>query len=172
MKTILCPDCGKEIDYDSIYCSFCGRKIDGSSSPEGGKADSTRPPLNRKWIFISALIIVISEFLFAFIAGIIYTAFISSGNMTAETLVIVASIGSIAGIFSGSILAAYKSPGRTIKEPAIGAAIIILISKISDIIITGNFSLSGLAGMAAAYVIALAGAFLGEKIQERKQPHS
>lgn len=31
-----CPDCGSEIDPDNVYCSNCGRQLDGGTSDPGG----------------------------------------------------------------------------------------------------------------------------------------
>ena len=35
-----CTNCGKEIPDDSVFCTFCGQKVDGGVSPEPKAAES------------------------------------------------------------------------------------------------------------------------------------
>ena len=30
---MFCTNCGKEIPDDSIFCTFCGQKVDGGAAP-------------------------------------------------------------------------------------------------------------------------------------------
>ena len=56
-----CPNCGKEIASDSIYCEYCGKKVDaGTADKESSK---------KKKIFFFSLLLVL---LVAVVAGVVY----------------------------------------------------------------------------------------------------
>ena len=57
----------------------------------------------------------------------------------------------------------YKSPGLTIKEPAIGSAIWVVLSNL----FTGNFS-GVILGWVIPYLLARGGAKCGENLQKKK----
>jgi hypothetical protein len=76
-------------------------------------------------------------------------------------------VGAFLGIFLGSIFSAYRSPGVTIKEPAIGAVIVILIINLISALFTGKMEGFNIFGFAILYLVALGGAKLGEMIQEK-----
>ena len=161
--SIQCQKCGAENDDNNRFCTSCGEKLDliSDTAPKKGDPDASTVEdkgLRWKWVFISIMLILITQFALGFSAGIVFYLMKLSANQP----VIIGLITAIS-FFLGSMWAAYKSPGLTIKEPAIGSAIWVVLTNL----FTRNFS-GVLLGWVIPYLLALGGAKCGENLQKRK----
>ena len=77
------------------------------------------------------------------------------------------AILSFASFVAGGFIVGLKSPGRTILEPGISAAVAVLLS----LLLAGSFSISGvLAAGVVPFLGGLLGGWLGERQQGRTAP--
>ncbi len=154
--------CGKELNRENRYCSNCGSNIKFQA-----KLTRSRFRLSIKWIFLAALLIFFFEIVFATIAGQIFIFINSGGAADFETNILISSIGSLVGIFTGSIYLAYMSPCITLKEPLLGISLEILTSQFMLIYLAGTFNFMFFIRTAFTLLIAFAGANAGWYIQRR-----
>lgn len=162
----ICEKCGSENDPDNRFCSFCGSNIAYQK-----KILSSRIKISIRWVIFTIISVFIFEYIFASAAGQIFIFAAGENTFELETSFLVTSIGSLAGIFTGTLYSSYMSPGFSLKEPIIGASIEILISQIILLIMAGTFSYLFIVRIAVIMIIALAGAICGDKIQKRMYQH-
>ncbi len=166
MENRLCQKCGRESASDSVFCTSCGARIE--SAPAAATA-AEQPPaktIDWKWVAKSALIIGAAWFICIIIAIIIYAS--GGGNLEDNAAALpYLGVGAFIGIFLGSMFSAYRSPGVTLKEPAIGAVIVILLINLISALFTGKMEGFNIFGFAILYLVGLGGAKLGEVIQEK-----
>lgn len=156
----ICPKCQTENATDNAFCFKCGQPLREAAVPAGGPppAGTAAPPEAFRWSWVgwSALIIFGTAVGLAVVVGFAY-GLITRSDVMPFWLVAAANIG---GMFLGGMLAGYKSPGVTIKEPAVAAAIVTVLSVVAS----KQYS-AILVGWILPYALAYIGAWLGEKIQ-------
>lgn len=157
-----CMKCDSEIEPECRYCSSCGSSISFQK-----KISNRKIKISWRWVLFSLISILVFEYIFATMAGQLYIFLTGAEYMELETGIIVSSIGSITGIFFGSLYSAYLSPGITIKEPVIGAALEIVISQIILIAAAGSFTSLIIIRIAIIMSIAFGGAKTGEFFQKK-----
>jgi hypothetical protein len=158
-----CKKCGTKNEESSLYCTSCGAKLKVApdtvtESKYGNEKTVEGKGLSWKWVFISIGMILLTQIILGFVAGII----LYSMKIDLNQPVILGAI-TIVSFFLGSLWAAYKSPGLTIKEPAIGSAIWVAVTNL----FVGNLS-AVLMGWILPYLLALGGAKCGEYLQAKK----
>jgi len=161
-KKYLCMKCNSIIESESRYCSECGSSIVFQK-----KLSMKKIKISWRWVFFSIIAILICEYIFASITGQLFLLLTDNQFMELETGIVVSSIGSIAGIFAGSLYSSYMSPGITIKEPVLGAAIEIIISQIILLLLAGIFTPMILIRITIIMTIAFAGIKTGQLIQKK-----
>jgi len=157
-----CKKCSKQSTEDALFCQHCGHKFEEkeNSAPINGA-------LNHKRVLYTIIIVFMAEMIFSFIAGLGWYIYYPEAMEDIPKLVIVASIGSLSGVFFGSLFAAYRFAERSMKEVTAGALACVVISKIIDIFVTGGFSIDILIGLLVSSVIAFAGIMAGQFIKKR-----
>jgi len=157
-----CRKCSKQSTEDALFCQHCGHKFEEkeTSAPINGA-------LNHKRVLYTIIIVFMAEILFSFIAGLGWYIYYPDAMEDIPKLVIVSSIGSLSGVFFGSLFAAYRFSEKSMKEVTIGALACVAISKIIDLFVTGGFSIEILTGLLVSSVIALAGIIAGHFIKKR-----
>ena len=159
----MCKNCGEKNEEGSLYCTNCGAKLKLEFDAEkegkyGNEKTVVAKGLSWKWVCISIGIIILIQFILGFVAGIIFYSMKINSNRT-----VIIGAFTIVSFFTGSLLAAYKSPGLTIKEPAIGSAIWVIVTNL----FVGNLS-GVLLGWVLPFLLALGGAKCGEYLQAKK----
>jgi predicted nucleic acid-binding Zn ribbon protein len=157
-----CMKCGSDIERESRYCSTCGSNMEFQN-----KISGKRIKVSWRWVFFSLIAILVFEYIFATIAGQLFLFFSGAEFIELETGIVVSSLGSITGIFFGSLYSSYLSPGITIKEPVIGAALEIVISQLILIVMAGSFTSLIIIRIAIIMSIAFGGAKTGEFFQKK-----
>jgi len=157
-----CMKCGSDLEAETRYCSNCGSSIRFQK-----KLSEKRIKISWRWVLFSLIAILVFEYIFATIAGQLYIYISGAEFMELETGIVVSSIGSITGIFFGSLYSSYLSPGITIKEPVLGAAAEILISQIILIVMAGSFTSLIIIRIAIIMSVAFGGAKTGEIFQKK-----
>ncbi len=157
-----CMKCGSDLEAETRYCSNCGSSIMFQK-----KLSKKRIKISLRWVIFSLIAILIFEYIFATIAGQLYIYISGAEFMELETGIVVSSIGSITGIFFGSLYSSYLSPGITIKEPVLGAAAEIVISQIILIVMAGSFTSLIIIRIAIIMSVAFGGAKAGEIFQKK-----
>lgn len=130
--------------------------------------------LDWRWIGIGTLIMVVLNF----VAGLIVVPLLGDARLPATpdgvtaapeaiaggTLAVAALVSFLSFVIGGFIVG-LRSAGRTILEPAISAAIAVLIG----LLLAGQFSVGNLlAGGLVPFLAGLLGGWLGEKRQGRR----
>ncbi len=158
-----CLKCSSPTDGQSRFCSCCGSDLAFQN-----KINSKKVKISIRWVIFSILSIFIFEYIFATVAGKIFM--LASGNQAIEfeTSILVSSIGSLIGIFFGTLYSAYMSPGISIKEPVIGALAEILTSQVILYFLSGEFSSLFIIRLVIISAIAFAGAKSGDWLQKKK----
>jgi hypothetical protein len=155
---------GARVEEGFNFCDQYGAKNTNDITPDTVSALQC-PGLARKGIrwdrVINAMgLIILSLVATGFILGIIIN--VSKSDVLNDSSLLIMIFASVMGMFIGSFLSGYISPGLTINEPAIAIAITIVI--VVSNLVRGN--VSGLAlGRILPYFIALSGAKLGERMQ-------
>ena len=157
-----CKKCKKQSPEDALFCQHCGYKFE-----DKGNSAHLSGTLNHKWILYTLIIVFMAEILFSFIAGLGWYIYYPNAMEDIPKLVIVSSIGSLSGIFFGSLFAAYRFSEISIKEVTAGALACVVISKTIDIFVTGSFSIDLLTGLLVSSVTAFAGITAGHFIKKR-----
>ncbi|MBF0198632.1 MAG: hypothetical protein HQL32_13020 [Planctomycetes bacterium] len=129
--------------------------------------DSPRP-FSKKWMILSMVIYIAAEiFIGFFIGGIIVGKYVSIGLQF-----MMQGLCMLLAYFVGGFLVGVISPGVRIYEPAAGAFACVALTMILVIFVPlpfFHFSLTKLiVGGAIAFVIALTGAKMGERITGNK----
>jgi hypothetical protein len=163
---ITCPMCGFKNPADKERCQSCGARVEslgGSHTDEDGHARRyQQEDFEWKWALIATGLFSTLQGLTLGLLPRIVSAFDPQGLPGLMLSVPIAFVG---GVVMGAI-----SPGKTFVEPAVGAmlASVPMIAIISAITPDGAFQPTLLAYVICAtmgIMMALFGAFLGEKIQ-------
>jgi hypothetical protein len=136
--------------------------------------DSENSPIQWKWVFFSIIVFFILQAILSVVFGIFGVITLGIGFILFR--VITLGIGFILFIFIkpivyflGGIVTGYFSPGITLKEPAIGAIIVTILGVLFE---SGRFGFGRLIWMiitgVISYILAIAGASMGEKLQQNK----
>jgi len=161
-KNLQCMKCRSAFDNESRYCSNCGSSIRLQEQLHKKKIKITW-----RWVLFSIIAILVFEYIFATIAGQLYMFFTGAEFMELETGIVVSSLGSITGIFLGTLYSAYMSPGITIKEPLLGATAEIIISQIILLFFAGIFTPLIFVRIVIIMSVAFGGAKTGEFFQKK-----
>jgi zinc-ribbon domain len=158
-----CKKCGAKNEESSLYCTSCGTKLKSEPNAEtegkyGNETPLKRKGLSWKWVLVSIGMILLIQIIFLSVAEIICYSMNINPN---QPIILDACI--IVSFFLGSLWAAFKSPGLTIKEPAIGSAIWVVVTTL----FVGNLS-DVLLGWILPFLLALGGAKCGEYLQAKK----
>jgi len=163
---ITCPMCGFKNPADRERCQSCGARVEALSSSQSDDETYARryqqEDFEWKWALIATAMFSALQGLILGVIPLAVSAFDPQGLPGLMLSVPVAFVG---GIVMGAI-----SPGKTFVEPAVGAmlASVPTIAIISAITPAGAFEPTLLAYVICAtmgIMMALFGAFLGEKIQ-------
>lgn len=70
---MICPNCGKEIDENSVYCEYCGKNINDINNyhPSNNETETTSVNPTKKVKLVLMWIMIIIALIFMFIAFII-----------------------------------------------------------------------------------------------------
>jgi predicted nucleic acid-binding Zn ribbon protein len=161
--TSACIKCGHTNDFESRYCSFCG-----SSILLQKKQSSSKVKISIRWVIFAIISILVFEYIFAAIAGQLFTIFGGERSLDLGTSILITTTGSLGGIFFGALYSAYMSPGFSLKEPLIGAFIEIVFSQAVLSLMMESFSYMSFVRVAVIMLIAFAGAKTGDMLQKRK----
>jgi hypothetical protein len=163
---ITCPMCGFKNPADRERCQSCGARVEALSSSQSDDENYARryqqEDFEWKWALIATALFSALQGLILGVIPLAVSAFDPQGLPGLMLSVPVAFVG---GIVMGAI-----SPGKTFVEPAVGAmlASVPTIAIISAITPAGAFEPTLLAYVICAtmgIMMALFGAFLGEKVQ-------
>jgi hypothetical protein len=163
-----CPHCHTHLASDTAFCHQCGQKVT-QDAVACDTAKAAKPGLDIIWVFKSAGIMVLTFIGVCVVLGLFLGALsvdhseleLESALENEELLIlVVAGMAYIFTLFLGALLAAFFSPGTTIKEPAIAAALLVTVGNI----LYANL-ITVIVGAIIPYFVALAGAKLGEKMQ-------
>jgi hypothetical protein len=186
-----CAQCGHALPLQAEGCPQCGAKVVeayAEAEPLGFGQEADKPeeefafstadgealgdPVSPRvekakgyrwgWVLKSAAIIFSLQVLF----GVLWWGLSASGMdiLDENTLFYLVILLSPLAIVVGSFIAAYLSPGKTIMEPAMGAGLVVVVSNL----LSGNIG-GMLLGWVVPFLLGLVGAYLGEKVQERKE---
>lgn len=171
-----CPECGSGVAQGDRFCIHCGKALAGSApqaaqpepasvGPQEAENAPRQPAQSRKtvrwsWVFKSAGIILAVLFSIAFLYGLL--ACPATADDESRSALPISLF--IAGIFFGAMLAAYLSPGQTIREPAMGVALVAIVTAV----LKGDFLLA-LVGWILPSLIGLLGALAGERLQRKPE---
>ncbi len=154
-KSSKCPKCAQQTQPADTFCGKCGASLEPAVSEA---ASGTR----WKWVAISGGVAFAVQVVI--VIGVLVTRGegvmeqIMQGKADAGTLISFAA-AVLAGYFFAGAGVAYMSPGLTLREPAIGAALAVV----------GSNLMNGGGGVLAAwilpYLLALTGARFGERLQ-------
>jgi hypothetical protein len=160
-ETTRCPKCETAVPASNRFCPGCGEAV---AAPEG------RAPLRWKWVAIGAAAIVAVQGASGVLIGLAAGAHALDMNR-AESLLLLLSIMAATYLLTGAGVA-YASPGRTLREPAVGAVLAITAVNLA----AGNAASLGGPGMVGMWLVpfglTMLGARIGERLQSRAQPRS
>jgi len=163
---ITCPMCGFKNPADRERCQSCGARVEALASSHGDDDAHARryqqEDFEWKWALIATAVFSALQGL---ILGVIPLAVRTFDPQGLPGLMLSVPVAFVGGVVMGAI-----SPGKTFVEPAVGAmlASVPMIAIISAITPDGAFQPTLLAYVICAtmgIMMALFGAFLGEKIQ-------
>lgn len=163
---ITCPMCGFKNPADRERCQSCGARVEALSAGHGDDDAHARryqqDDFEWKWALIATGLFSALQ---ALILGAIPLAVSAFDPQGLPGLMLSVPVAFVGGVVMGAI-----SPGKTFVEPAVGAmlASVPMIAIISAITPDGAFEPTLLAYVICAtmgIMMALFGAFLGEKIQ-------
>lgn len=163
---ITCPMCGFKNPADRERCQSCGARVEALSSSHGDDDAYARryqqDDFEWKWALIATAVFSTLQ---GVVLGAIPLAVAAFDPQGLPGLMLSVPVAFIGGVIMGAI-----SPGKTFVEPAVGAmlASVPMIAIISAITPAGAFEPTLLAYVICAtmgIMMALFGAFLGEKIQ-------
>ncbi len=157
-----CMKCNSELETGNRFCSNCGSSIRLQESLSRKKIK-----VSWRWVLFAVVSIFIFEYISAAIVSQLFVLVSGKTSLELETSILVSSIGSLAGIFLGTLYSAYMSHGISIKEPMIGAFIEILTSQLILLIISGTFTYLFIVRILIIMTIGTAGAKTGDMLQKR-----
>jgi DNA-directed RNA polymerase subunit RPC12/RpoP len=169
---ITCPMCGFKNPADAGRCSSCGAKVEALvasySDEEVHARRYQQEDFEWKWALMASGVYLVLQALILAGLPLVIRAFDPQGL---DGLLISVLVWFLGGIAVGVI-----SPGKTFVEPAVGALIAVL-PTLSYVSLTtpDGFQPTLLAYIVCAMLgvmIALFGAFLGEKIQMSTRGHA
>lgn len=164
---VFCSNCGRELQAGDRYCTGCGKQTGHADSTAAAPVERTpgrparpRPPFQWKYVALSLIIFTILQVVAGFIIGGIIA---SKGlELEIEQASLPILFAAYASFFIGGLLVGRQSPGITIREPALGAALGVTLGSL----VSKNWTIVGLVvGWILPYVLAFLGAMLGEKLQ-------
>jgi hypothetical protein len=131
-----------------------------------------KQPLSYKWILIGAGVIVALNFTMrALLADPVGTALISLAPGLAGVLLFVGLIAFVSFFVGGAVIGLW-SPGETIKEPAIAAAIAIGLNTLENFrnvdgvrFTVFQWLIGSVVILVVGFAMAFGGAWVGERIQ-------
>jgi hypothetical protein len=132
---------------------------------------STKHVISVKWILIGAVItIALNHLIQLVVADPIQTSLITS--LGAVGVFVFIGIVAFFSFFVGGAIIGFFSPGETIVEPAIAAAVAVMINAASSFravngtsFTTGNWAVGSAISLVIGLAMGLGGAWLGEKFQ-------
>lgn len=163
-----CSQCGNSVEPGDVNCPHCGEKIvdvllGAHLAPRVSRKKRREPKKGFawRWFFSSAGFIFLAT-----LAGVLLAAAAEGMGLVegedASALLFILGIGG--GIFIGAFIAAWRSPGRTVLEPALATAgLAVLLSLPLGAGVFGSALCAVLASLTA-----LPGAWLGEKVQTKR----
>jgi len=157
-----CMKCGSIVTDESRFCGNCGSSI---SLQE--KLSRKKIKVSWRWVLYAIAAILIFEYIFANITSQLFILVSGKTSLELDTSVLVSSIGSLIGIYLGTLYSAYMSPGISIKEPLIGVFIEISISQLILLIASGTFSFLFIIRIIIIMTIGFAGAKTGDMLQKK-----
>lgn len=132
---------------------------------------SNQHPLSWKWILIGAgITFALNLILVEVFKGAMAEAYANDANASLYLYVALIAAGAF-GV--GGLLTGWFSPGETIKEPAIAAAIAVLLNSADNYYVSSQFEGFDVMGwligtvimVAIGFGLGMAGGWIGEKIQ-------
>jgi hypothetical protein len=168
-QEITCPMCGFKNPADRERCQSCGAKVEALSSTYTAEELHARryqqEDFEWRWALIATALFSVLQGITLGVLPLIIKAYDPQGLPGLMLSVPIAFVG---GVVMGAI-----SPGKTFVEPAVGAMIACVptIAIISAITPAGAFRPTILAYIICAamgIMMALFGAFLGERVQMKR----
>jgi hypothetical protein len=171
-KEITCPICGYKNRSEAERCRSCGAKVEAYTAEyteeEIQKKRYQQESFEWKWAALA--------FGVYFTAQVIFLAFLPMVIPTYDPQGLPGLLMSIAIWFIGGIIVGVVSPGKTFVEPAVGALIAAVPTLgYLSIITPAGFQptiLAYIVGGMLGVMVALFGAFLGERIQMGTRGHA
>lgn len=158
-----CSQCDESSPPDADFCISCGTAFP--------KADDARKPSSAgtgtfqfKWVLLGALFmvggIIVVSLTLGFVAAIVG---LDIEGPDEPKMLLLGSVAAILGLFGGSVLTGFRSPGVTVREPIVAIILVVVLVNL----LTGN--IAGLfLGWLIPALLAFAGARLGEHLQRRR----
>ena len=168
-QEITCPMCGFKNRADAGRCRSCGAKVEALSAlytaEEEQKKLYQQEDFEWKWALVASGIYLVAQGLVLGLLPLLIFRFDPQGGQ--------ALLVSMVVWFCGGIVVGVISPGKTFLEPAVGASLAVL----PTIAFVAFTTPSGFQPTILAYIVggllgvmlALVGAFVGEKIQMTKE---
>jgi hypothetical protein len=174
---VICHVCGFKNDPGAERCVSCGAKLEELSGSytieEEGQRRPTRKGFAIQWAVVSFLVYIVLQSIVLVGLPVLIDEYDPQGFS--------ALLISIAVWFVGGTLVGFISPGKTFIEPAVGA-LFAIVPTVWWLVYTtpeaperlgGGFQLNMPAyviGGLLGGMISLFGAFLGERLSDRKKP--
>jgi hypothetical protein len=161
----ICSQCNEPNAPEAAFCIFCGTAFPKAVDDAGKPASQAAPSgFQFKWMLLGALFMIVGIVAVSLILGFVAAILGLDFDEADETVILVlGSIAFILGLFGGSALTGYRSPGVTVREPVVAIILVIVLMNL----VTGN-----VAGIFVGWVIpallAFGGARLGERLQRRR----
>lgn len=164
-QEITCPMCGFKNPHDSARCQSCGAKVEAFTTTytdeEAHARRHQQEHFEMKWALTAAGVYLATQLVILVVLPFVISAFDPQGL---AGLLLSCGVWFVGGIGVGVL-----SPGKTFVEPAVGAlmAVVPTISYLAWVTPSGfqptllAYLVTGLLGV----MLALFGAFLGEKVQ-------
>ena len=145
-----CPGCRRDNAEDHAYCYHCG-------TPLAAVPLAAPPGFRWAWVGWSVLIVLGTQFAMGAVLALVLDleALSRRGDL-------LAALG-LLGLLIGGFIAGYRSPGVTLREPALGAALVAVVFAYGTAPPEGLL-IGGLVACGLAYL----GAWLGEKLQGKR----
>jgi DNA-directed RNA polymerase subunit RPC12/RpoP len=171
-KEITCPICGYKNKSEAERCRSCGAKVEAYTADyteeEIQKKRYQQESFEWKWAALAFGVYLVTQTIFIAILPLVITSYDPQG--------LPGLLMSIAIWFLGGIVVGAVSPGKTFVEPAVGA----LIAAVPTLGYLGAITPAGFQPTILAYIVggmlgvmvALLGAFIGEKIQMSMRGHA
>ena len=169
-EEVTCPMCGFKNPADQERCRSCGAKVEVLSvsySPEDAYARRyQQEDFEWKWALVAAVVLAGLQ---AVVLGVLPMLIYAFDPQGPPGLML-----SVPVFFVGGIVLGLVSPGKTFIEPAVGA----MIAAVPALVLVAVRTPDGFEPTALAYIVcavmgvmmALFGAFLGEKLQMGSAP--